>query len=111
MSTTGKVVLDLDRPHLDTHPNVTIDGVPYALEIAASMPPLDSHRLIRLTRQVDTLMAKETLSEAEETELLGLPNAMCRLVLEAPDAVHAKLTDTQRMSIVRAFLGDNQSEV
>lgn len=90
-------ILNLDS--LVDRPTVVIDGTEYWLVTPDILPPLDGHRLQRLMGRVMTLSGQATLSEDEERELGGLPDRLCRLVLEAPDAVHQKLDDRRRMLI------------
>jgi len=103
MTTTARVVLDLDHPRPNT-PFIKIDGVDFTMLEAHLLPPLKSHRMLSYSRRLDVLVTKDTLTDEDQAELEGLPEKMCRLVLQAPDEVHAKLNDEQRMAIVSSFL-------
>lgn len=96
------VVLDLDKP--TNEPAVLIDGTAYRLITFGNIPPLDHHRLLTAARRVDALLSQEQLSSDEEAELEVLPDRMCRLVLDAPDTVHGKLTSHQRAAVVQVFM-------
>ena len=99
---TGFVVLDLDKPRGSV---VTVNGKEYRLRESGTLPPSESRKLIQHSRRIDALIGKDgELTPEEDKELAGLPNVMCRLVFDAPDAVHKKLSDDQRMTLVSAFL-------
>jgi hypothetical protein len=95
-------VLNLDS--LIDRPVVIIDGHEYQLLTQAILPPIDVHRLAKFSRRIEVLTQQEDLTAAEEAELTALPDRICRLLLEAPNEVHAKLTDTKRMEIAATFL-------
>jgi len=86
-------------------PTVVLDGIEYWLLTYEVLPPLDSYQLQAMNRRVAELMKREdALSEAEILELQALPNRIAHIVLEAPDEVHAKLNDRQRMQIAYAAM-------
>lgn len=93
-------ILDLDK--LTDRPTVIIDGQEYWLLTLDIMPPLDAHHFSQMHERASALLAGDRqLSEPEEAELAALPNRLCRLVLEAPEDVHARLDDRKRMLIAR----------
>lgn len=85
-------------------PVIVIKNVEYLLITNAMLPPLDAHRVQRYANRIDALMQQAEVSDAEEKELKTLPDKMCRLILEAPDAIHKTLTDRQRMEVIGAFV-------
>ncbi len=92
---------------LDTlidRPVVVIAGKEYLLITNAMLPPLAAHRIQRLSMRIDELLKQDALTKEQEDELDGIPNQMCRIILEAPDAVQKKLTDRQRMDIIGTFV-------
>lgn len=95
-------LLTLDS--LIDRPVVVIKGREYLLITNAMLPPLDAHKVQRYANRIDALMKQDEVSEAEEQELATLPDKMCRLILDAPDAVQLTLTDRQRMEIIGAFV-------
>jgi hypothetical protein len=96
----GIVVLDLD---VDNRPQIKIDGTGYRVSTRHLLPPLELHHLSKLGRRLAELVQKEDASEDEQRELGDLPNRIVRAVLDAPDAIHQKLNDQQRMAIITAI--------
>lgn len=99
-------VLDITTELLPTA-IVKIDGVPYELHNQDTLPYLTYVRLAGLRRRIGLLTLKADtgdLTAAEEAELYALLDRQCRLVLDAPDDVHAKLNAGIRMDVYQAFL-------
>ncbi len=94
-------LLTLDS--LTDRPVIVIKGQEYLLITNALLPPLDAHRVQRMSLRIEALMQQETLTTEEEQELDTIPDKMCRVVLEAPDDVQAGLTNRQRMDIIGTF--------
>ena len=94
-------VLDLDT--LTDRPTVRIARKDYRLWSIDMLPPLDNHRVRKLLRRNDELALKDDLTDKEEKELKVLFAAVAEIVLDAPAAVHKKLTDKQRAEIIRTF--------
>lgn len=94
-------VLDLDT--IADRPTVVIRGKSYRLWSIDLLPPLDNHRVRKLLKRNNELAQKDELTKAEEKELKAIFDEITRIVLEAPDAVHAKLTDKQRAEIINVF--------
>lgn len=101
-TTTGHVVLDLSKP-LPGLP-VQIDDQTYTVIAPRMLPPITSHRFLGQLRRLDRLLEQETLSDDEQRDLEALPDRLCRLILDAPEDVHARLTDAHRMAIVNLFV-------
>lgn len=102
--TSPRQILHLDS--LANRPVVVIDGKEYEILMQQMLPPLDSHRVVRIYARGEALMEAaltRDLSAEEEAELAAIPDRICRLVLVAPEEVHAALEDRQRMAIVAAF--------
>lgn len=102
MAKTSVPVLNLDS--LIDRPVVVIDGKEYQLLTTAILPPIDVWRLSKFSRRLDELTSQADLTEDEERELERLPDRMCRLVLHAPDDVHAALNPKQRMEVLATFI-------
>lgn len=94
-------ILDLDT--FADRPTVLIDGTEYELLTHSLLSPLDGHRMSTAYARISELMEKAALTPEEEHELEALPDRMCRMVLEAPEEVHVKLTKKQRMAILSTF--------
>jgi hypothetical protein len=95
-------VLDLDT--LADRPTVIFGKKEYRLWSSDLLPPLDNHRVRKLIRRIDEIALKDgELTKAEENELKKLFDEVTRVVLDAPDAVHKKLTDKHRAEIIRTF--------
>lgn len=107
MATTAAVPL-LQLTTLVDRPSVEIDGVKYALLMPDTLSLLDYQRLsLRVPRleELWTQAVGETpLTEAQETELREAFQEVCGIILRAPEAVQAKLTDLQRVQIYQSFL-------
>jgi hypothetical protein len=101
MATLKTPILDLDT--LVDRPVVKIDGHEYELLTHDLLAPIDGHRMSRSYARIGVLLDQPTLSDDEERELEALPDRMCRLVLDAPDPIHAALTSKQRMAILSTF--------
>jgi hypothetical protein len=99
----GKVVLNFDQQD-DTALVVTIDQQTYPFLDPTRVTPIERHRLIRLQRRGDELAQKADLTEEERAELESIPDQMVRIVVKAPDEIHKKLNDEQRMAILAAFM-------
>jgi len=95
-------ILDLDS--LANKPVVVIDGTDYLLLTPQLLPPLDSYRLKQYGDRIEELRVKKPLTEDDEREMVKLLDQMCRLVLIAPEDVHAKLLDRQRTAVLEGFL-------
>jgi hypothetical protein len=101
MATPKTPVLNLDTLIVREH--ITIDGQPYELRNADEFSVVDAHRLGRKGVRLDQLMTSAELTPDEEMELAGLLDALCKSVLDAPEAVHKTLRDAQRSAIFQAF--------
>lgn len=94
----AKPILDLDS--LTDRPVIQINGHEHWLITPDVMPVLDNYTFTKKAARADALAAKTDLTDEERQELQVLPDELCRLVLDAPDAVHGGLNDRQRMLIV-----------
>ncbi len=94
-------VLDLDT--LIDRPTVKIGARVYRLYTIDLLPPLDNYKVRKLIRRGDELSLKDDLTKTEEKELGSILDDVVRLVLDAPDAIHKKLTDRQRVEIFQTF--------
>ncbi len=98
-------ILNLDQLALSVHANITIDGVNYPLKTdqMASIVEIATFndRSKRMKAYFDRI---EELSVEEATTAAALLDEICRSVLDAPDDVHQKLKDRQRLRICEAFM-------
>ena len=99
-----KPLLTLDT--LAVHDQVAIDGVRYDLRKGDELSVVDYQRLAHQLPQLGSLLQREALTPEEEETAQSLLDRVCRTVLVAPDAVHARLTDLHRVSIVTVFAED-----
>lgn len=96
-------ILNLDR--LTDRTTVVIDDKPFWLIPVDQLPPAHSVVMIRTATRLQALIEKaekEDLDASEMDELRIIPDRMCRIVLKAPDDVHAALDDERRMLIIDA---------
>jgi hypothetical protein len=85
---------------------VSIDGERYDLLGPLELPLLAYHRLSRdADRLRDFFKDDCDPSEDDEKELSSTLDRICRKVLSAPDEIHERLNDFQRLDIVNAFTG------
>lgn len=93
---------------LTDHPIIVIDGTAYDLLMPDALPVLDYIRTDRLR----TKFAEATTAPAGGTdyapdaskEVDGILDQLVRIVLKAPDVVHARLTSGHRLSIYQTFM-------
>jgi hypothetical protein len=97
-------VLDIDTVVERLH--VRIDGVPHLLSHPNALSLQGHLRMEKIGPRMGELLiasAQRELTGDEAEELDHLLKEGCRLVLEAPDSVHAKLRDTHRVLILQVF--------
>lgn len=96
-------LLNLDT--LTEHPSVLIDKHAYALTPPEALSAVDYHRIGKIAPRMFALWESETaLTPEQEVELEETLDRVCRIILKAPDEVHDRLTDLQRLSIYQTFL-------
>lgn len=98
----------LDLGHYAEVNEIRIDGVGYELRQPDQLTLVEGARLKKIGPRHDELLRKEaagTLDETEAAELAVLLDTMTRVVLVAPETVHAALKDWQRIAIVLTFIG------
>lgn len=83
---------------------VAIDGGLYELRSPDMLPLFDYKRLERCRDRIGQLMSQADITEPEAKELDTLLDRQCRLILDAPNDVHARLSDGIRMQVYLAFL-------
>jgi hypothetical protein len=94
----------LDLTTLYERDTIRIDGTPYELRSPAEFTILEYLRIGKRGQALQALQGK--FGEITEDEVAQLSSALdeaCRLVLIAPDEVHAKLRDHHRQAIIGAF--------
>lgn len=82
---------------------VRIDGKKYELKSPEEFALLDYRSKTRKYDRLGFLFRKKRLTSAESKEQQTLLDEFCRAILEAPDAVHDKLVEPQRIAVVTAF--------
>lgn len=94
----------LEISTLVTRPIVKIDGRPYTLKNRDEFTYLAARGHRALFMRLGALMARvSTLSRKDERELSRSLADFCKLILIAPPAVHARLTDTNRWDLAVGF--------
>lgn len=93
----------LDLSTIDVRDTVRVDGKVYPLRDSGEFDWLSYQAWSKKFNRVIALYQKKTRKPTEGKELQRLLDECCKLVLEAPDAVHVKLKDVQRLQIVTVF--------
>lgn len=103
MAAPATHLLDLDT--LTEHPSVIIDKHAYELTPPEALSAVEYHRIGKIAPRMFALWESATeLTPEEEVELEQTLDRVCRIVLKAPDEVHERLTDLQRLAIYQTFL-------
>ena len=103
----AEYVLKLDT--LVEHSSVLIktpenpEGKAYDLRNAGELTILDYHRLGKWQERLAAIGSKEDLDEPDVEMLSDLSDRLCRMVLDAPDAVIGRLTFVQKQQVMQAF--------
>ena len=82
---------------------IKIDAKAYAIRHPNALSLFDFKHVDRQLPRVAHLLQQTAPSPEQRQELSQLLAEVTAIVLEAPDAVHAKLKDTHRLIIVEAF--------
>ncbi len=83
---------------------IKIDDKLYDLKHPGELGLVDHQRIGTQASLLSGLQARgEEVSEGEAALLSGALDSCCRLILEAPDEIHARLNDFHRMGILNAF--------
>jgi hypothetical protein len=82
---------------------VNIDGQPYPLLSATQLPLAQYMRTESMSEQLYALVDKAERTAEEDATMSRLLDQCCRGVLEAPDEVHARLKDPQRLMVLNVF--------
>lgn len=82
---------------------ITIDGARYEIRNASSLSLGTLKAIDALQPRTDELFGKKELSDEETSELSSLLQRVCELLVDAPAALLAKLSDIQRIAICQAF--------
>jgi hypothetical protein len=95
-------VLDLNT--LVERRTIRIDGAPYELTNHSEVSILDYYRIGRQSERLDAMVNQpEAMAPEQVEELQRLLNELVRFVLRAPDDVHARLNDIQKLQIISVF--------
>lgn len=99
-------VLDLDT--LIERAPVRIDGKLYEMLNPAELSILDLHRFGAAGVELASLKGAGAAGDWSDEQMRSISatlDRMVRIILRAPDEVHAKLTDVHRFRVVNAFNG------
>ncbi len=97
----------LDIAVLTERPAIKIGGRRYEVRTPKELPLLKLRRFELMGQRLQEIGAINLAeaTDADDAELSGILDDLCRLVLVAPAGVHAKLGDLDRMAIVNVFTG------
>ncbi len=94
----------LDLNTLIERPKITIDGEPYEILSPDELTVVDHHRFAAWGKRIDKLMARDTLTKAQEKELgRVLGDLGDRIMVGVPEGLRGKLSDAQRMAVAEVF--------
>ena len=94
----------LDLKTLLERPTIAIDGEHYEILSPDELTVVDSHRFAAWGNRIDKLMAKKTLTKAQEKELGQILGDLGdRIMVGVPEALRVKLSDAQRMEVAEVF--------
>lgn len=93
----------LDLVSLTSTAHVRIDGELYSLRSVMELPLIPAQRLETHARRIGQILAQDATAPDDEALASRLLDDSCRIVLDAPPEVHARLTDTLRLAILNAF--------
>lgn len=98
----------LDLTTLIQRETIRVDGVVYDLRNSSELTIFDLARLQRTADRVHQLdqIAEPTVDERDE--YARLVEKAVRVILDAPEAVHTKLSTAQREAILWTFIGLSQ---
>jgi hypothetical protein len=82
---------------------IEIDGSQYPLLSAMQLPLAPYMRTESRSAQLYALIEKTDRTADDDATMSRLMDQCCRDVLGAPDEVHAKLTDVQRLAVLNVF--------
>jgi len=95
-------ILTLDT--LAERPVVCIDKTDYTLKTAEDFGLADLARIQRMQTDLDGMMDRDDLTDAEIDRLAGVLDDLTAMVLpEMPVEVRDRLRDGQKLAIIRAF--------
>lgn len=97
----------LDLTTLVTASHVRIDGTLHPLRSTEAMSIVQVKRLdfeAQRIRDLLVLVQSGSISEDDGQELARLLASVCRIVLDAPDDIHARLNEQQRLKVFASFL-------
>lgn len=94
----------LDLKTLVERPTIAIDGELYEILSCDELSIVDCHRFAAWGNRIDALMAKKALTKSEKKELGKILGDLSdRIMVGVPEALCAKLTDSQRMAVAEVF--------
>lgn len=100
---TVKPLLDLATFSSNNFPRIRIDGKLYILTPPYALPQVTLSELSTIGQAVSGFGDIRRLKPKKAKEVSALLDRICRLILQAPPAVQAKLSDLQRIQVANAF--------
>ncbi len=101
MADKTEPLLNLDT--LVEHRTVRIDRVEYDLLNPEEVSLLDYHRIQKQSNRVAAMMEAAEMTDEQAEDLSRLLDSLCKFVLRAPEEVHAKLIDTNKLRVIEVF--------
>lgn len=93
----------LDLKTLTSRQQVRIDGRLYELRSPDELSLLAYRQHAARFVRLGALLQKKSINATESKEQAALLDGLCRLILDAPPQVHARLHDGQRLQIAEVF--------
>jgi hypothetical protein len=99
----------LDIGLLYDRPKVRIDGRLYEMRTSDEFTYLTFRQKQRTFQRLGELLRKKRASAAEEKEQVRLLDLFVReLMVDVPDKLHARIRDSHRLEIIKAFFSQRQ---
>lgn len=93
----------LDLKTLTERHTVRVDGKAYTLKPMSRFSVLETLAFPEQTARLSALATLKKLTPEQNDEIERLLDEICRVILDAPDAVHERLTGPQRMQVCNVF--------
>ncbi len=95
-------VLDINTER-DDRQKVRVDGRLYAIRRGDELSILGTRSVFTKFGELAGLLDLAKPTKVQARAMSELLDEMCRMVLEAPDSVHVKLRDSQRLQVIDVF--------
>jgi len=102
---TGKPLLDLTTNGRSPRAVIAIDGQPYTLRRPQELSLVDLHALsTKIPQAVQALEKGDAMTQTERADVSAVITRLCgAIVVDAPPAVLARLTELQRVQVIDVF--------